>query len=70
MIKIENAQLKEIVNHFTSLYSEEIENGEVTEDCVFEWWGMTLEQYGYNRCDGNFSEVYEIVEKAILNAIG
>lgn len=48
-------------NHFIDLYADEIKAGEVTEDCIYEWWTQTKDQYeGVD---------YDDVESAILEKI-
>lgn len=59
--------LKQIVKHFLDLYKEEIENNEVTNDVIYEWWGYTRDQYGYDAEEG--SDVYPEIERAIWTAI-
>ena len=49
-------KLNEIVKHFLDLYKEEIERDEITDECIYEWWWDTRDQYGYDADEG--SEVY------------
>lgn len=57
----------QIAKHFIDVYSEEVENNEVTSDMISEWWGMTCDQYGTSQ--ENKGEVLEDIEKAIWNEI-
>jgi hypothetical protein len=59
--------LNEIVNHFKELYAEEINNSEVSEEIVYEWWLNTAYQYGYSQDE--LTEPYKEIEKAILTSI-
>lgn len=59
--------LNEIVNHFKELYAEEINNNEVSEEIVYEWWLNTAYQYGYSQDE--LTEPYKEIEKAILTSI-
>lgn len=61
---MEKEILNQIVSHFTELYSEEMENYEVSSDMISEWWGMTCDQYGYSQ--ENKSEVLDEIEDAIF----
>lgn len=59
--------LNKIVKHFLDLYKEEIERDEITDECIYEWWWDTRDQYGYDADEG--SEVYQEIEKAIWSKI-
>lgn len=59
--------LNKIVKNFLDLYKEEIERGEITDECIYEWWWDTRDQYGYDVDEG--SEVYLEIEKAIWSKI-
>ena len=61
------ATLNQIVKHFVELYNEDIKNDEITDDCIYEWWWYTRDQYGYDADEG--SEVYAEIEKAIWSKI-
>ena len=56
--------LNEIVNHFKELYAEEINNSEVSEEIVYEWWLNTAYQYSQDE----LAEPYKEIEKAILTS--
>lgn len=59
--------LNEIVNHFKELYAEEINNSEVSEEIVYEWWLNTAYQYNYSQDE--LAEPYKEIEKEILTSI-
>lgn len=59
--------LNEIVNHFKELYAEEINNSEVSEEIVYEWWLNSAYQYGYSQDE--LAEPYKEIEKTILTSI-
>ena len=59
--------LNEIVNHFKELYAEEINNSEVNDEMVYEWWLNSAYQYGYSQDE--LTEPYKEIEKAILTSI-
>lgn len=72
-VKEESTEEKpEIINqaakHFVEVYSEEIENNEVTSDMIYEWWGMTCDQYGYSQ--ENKSDVIDEIEDAVFDILG
>lgn len=55
--------LSQIAKHFVEVYSEEIENNEVTPDMIAEWWGFACDQYGYSQ--ENKDEVIDEIESKI-----
>jgi hypothetical protein len=58
----QNNEMSNIVAHFTSLYAEEIQAGEVNGNVIHEWWNATKEQYSDD-------VTFEEVEAAILSKI-
>lgn len=42
---IRNIEIAIAAAHFKGLYKEELDNDEVSSDTIYEWWGMTVDQY-------------------------